>query len=92
MSFSTDCLSLTLPIFQESFLLAPGLFPENEKISALPPSGFLMGIYLFYESWSTETLRKKESKKWAVCSIYLSLCGQVRGTDDLQLPVNADVL
>jgi len=40
--------------------------PENEEISAPPPCGFLIGIYMFYESWSTETFRKKESKKWAV--------------------------
>jgi hypothetical protein len=34
-------------------------FPENEEISAPPPCGFLIGIYLFYESWSTETFRKR---------------------------------
>jgi hypothetical protein len=34
--------------------------PENEEISTPPPCGFLMGIYLFYEHWSTETFRKKE--------------------------------
>jgi len=51
-------LSLGLPIFHESFLLTPGSFPENEEISAPPPSGFLIGIYKFYENWSTETFRK----------------------------------
>jgi hypothetical protein len=35
--------------------------PENEEISALPPCGLLIGIYIFYESWSTETFRKKEA-------------------------------
>jgi hypothetical protein len=25
-----------------------------------PPCGLLIGIYLFYENWSTETFRKKE--------------------------------
>jgi hypothetical protein len=55
-----------LPIFYESVLLTPGLFPENKEISAPPPCGFLIGIYKFYENWSTETFRKKESKKWAV--------------------------
>jgi hypothetical protein len=35
------------------------MFGENEEISAPPPSGFLIGIYLFYENWSTETFRKK---------------------------------
>ena len=34
----------------------PRLFsPENKEISAPPPCGFLIGIYLFYKSWSTET-------------------------------------
>jgi hypothetical protein len=51
----------------------PRLFsPENEELSTPPPCGFLIGIYLFYENWSIETFRKKESKKWAVCSTYLS--------------------
>jgi hypothetical protein len=50
----------------------PRLFPpENEEISAPPPWGFLVGIYLFSEYWSTETFRNKESKRWAVCSAYL---------------------
>jgi hypothetical protein len=51
----------------ESFLLTSGFFPENEEISAPPPCGLLFGIYLFYKNWSTETFRKKESKKWAIC-------------------------
>jgi hypothetical protein len=42
------------------------LTPENEEISTPPTCGFLIGIYLFYENWSTETFRKKQSKKWAV--------------------------
>jgi hypothetical protein len=40
--------------------------PENEGISTPPPRGFLIGIYLFYENWSTETFRNKEGEKWAV--------------------------
>ena len=36
------------------------LFPENEEISAPPPCGLLIGIYLFYENWSTETFRKTQ--------------------------------
>jgi hypothetical protein len=48
-------------------------FLENEEISGLPPCGLLIGIYLFYENLSTETFRKKESKKWAVCSTKCSL-------------------
>jgi hypothetical protein len=51
----------------ESFLLTPGFFPENEKISTPPPCGFLIGIYIFYESWSTETFRNRDLKRWAVC-------------------------
>jgi hypothetical protein len=52
-------------------------FPENEEISAPPLRGFLIGIYKFYESWSTETFRKKESKKWALCSTYYYSIGIV---------------
>jgi hypothetical protein len=37
--------------------------PESEEICATPPCGFLIGIYLFYESWSTETFGKSRSKK-----------------------------
>jgi hypothetical protein len=48
------------------------LFLVNEEISAPPPCGFLIGIYLFYENWSTETFRKIGSKKWDVCSTYES--------------------
>jgi hypothetical protein len=44
------------------------LFADNEEKSTPPPSGLLIGIYLFYENWSIETFRKKESKKRAVCS------------------------
>jgi hypothetical protein len=60
-------LSLILPIFNESFLLTPGFLHEKEEISAPPPWGFVIGIYLFYENGSTETFRKRDSKKWAVC-------------------------
>jgi hypothetical protein len=35
------------------------LFAENEEISAPPPRGFLIGIYKFYENWSTELLKRK---------------------------------
>jgi hypothetical protein len=50
------------------FFRQQALFPpENEELSAPPPYGLLIGIYLFYENWSTETLRNKDSKKWAVC-------------------------
>jgi hypothetical protein len=66
-------LFLTLPIFHESFLLTPGFFsPENGEIPAPPPCGFLVEIYLFFENWSIETFRKKESEKWDVCSTYYS--------------------
>jgi hypothetical protein len=50
-----ESLSLALRIFHESLLLTPGFFHENEEISTPPPCGFLIGIYLFYENWSTET-------------------------------------
>jgi len=42
------------------------------EISAPPPFGFLIGIYKFYENWSTETFRKKESKKWTGCNTVYS--------------------
>ena len=32
-------------------------FPENEGISTPPPCALLIGIYIFYENWSTETFR-----------------------------------
>jgi hypothetical protein len=70
MKIGVESLSLALPIFHESFLLTPGFFHENEEISGPPPCGLLIGIYKFYENWSTETFRKKESKKWDVCSTY----------------------
>jgi len=57
--------SFTLPIFHESLFLIPGSFPENEEMSTPPPCGFLIGIYLFCENWSTETFRRRDSKKWA---------------------------
>jgi hypothetical protein len=50
-----ESLSFILPVFHESFLLTPALSPESEEISTPLPCGFLIGIYLFYESWSTET-------------------------------------
>jgi hypothetical protein len=52
-----------LSIFRGSFLLIPGFFPGNEEISAPPPSALLIEIYLFYENWSNETFRKKDSKR-----------------------------
>jgi hypothetical protein len=36
---------------------------SNEEIFSPPPCGFLIGIYIFYEHWSTETFRKSGSKK-----------------------------
>jgi len=44
-----------LPVFQQSFILPTGFFPENEETSAPPPYGFLIGIYLSYENWSQES-------------------------------------
>jgi hypothetical protein len=37
----------------------------QERIRDLGPNlhGLLIGIYIFYENWSTETFRKKESKR-----------------------------
>jgi hypothetical protein len=46
------------------------LFPGKEEISASPPCGFLMGIYLLCKNWSIETFetfRRKKPKKWAIC-------------------------
>jgi len=40
---------------------------ENEEVSAPPPNGLLIGIYLFYENWSTETFSEEELKKWVLC-------------------------
>jgi hypothetical protein len=33
---------------------------ENKEISAPPPCGFPIGIYLLCENWSTETLKLSE--------------------------------
>jgi hypothetical protein len=57
---------------RESILLTPVFSPENEEISAPPPCGLLVEIYIFYENWSTETFRKEDSKKGAVCYTYES--------------------
>jgi hypothetical protein len=61
-------------IFILDFASNPRKFPsdprpfssKNEAISSPPPCGFLIGIYLFYKNWSTETFRKNESNRWAV--------------------------
>ena len=53
------------------FVLSPGLFYENEEISSPPPCGFLIGIYLFYENWSTETFSKQDSNRWVLCYTYI---------------------
>ena len=74
-----------MSIFHESFPLTPGFFPANEGTSAPLPCGLLIGIYLFYENWSTETFRKKESEKWAVCSTYKSLKHIAEEIDDYGL-------
>jgi hypothetical protein len=52
----------------DPLFLLPGFFPENEEISGPPPCGLLIGIYIFHENRSTETFRKRDSKKWAACS------------------------
>ena len=65
-----ESLSLSLSIFHERFPLTLGFFPENEEISAPPPCvdcRLLIGIYLFYENWSTETFGKKGSRKCPGC-------------------------
>jgi hypothetical protein len=67
---SVESLSLPLPVFHDHFLLPPGFFPENEGISAPPPNWSLIGIYEFYESWSTETFRNKKSEKQAAHNTY----------------------
>jgi hypothetical protein len=62
MCSGVESLSVTLPIFHEGFLLTLSFFPENEETSAPPPCGFLIGIYKFYESWSTESFKKKSQR------------------------------
>ena len=42
---------------------------ENEEIISAPPCGLLIGIYIFYENWSTETFGK-ESLKRVICYTY----------------------
>jgi hypothetical protein len=47
------CFKGRTHVFMASF------FSENEGISAPPPCGLLIGVYRFYENWSTETFRKE---------------------------------
>jgi hypothetical protein len=54
------------------FSSGPRLSSLKRRISTPPPCGLLIGIYLFYENWSTETFGKKESRKRAPCNTYLS--------------------
>ncbi len=43
------------------------LVQQNERMSALPPCGFLIGIYLLYENWSTKTFRERPKKVGGLC-------------------------
>jgi len=52
---------------------APSL--SKKEICSIPLRGFLMGIYPFYENWSTETFGKKKSKRRAVCCTCDSFAG-----------------
>jgi len=36
----------------------PASASSNEEVCSIPLYGFLIGIYPFYENWSTETFRK----------------------------------
>jgi hypothetical protein len=40
---------------------------SSGEISTPPPCGLLIGIYRFYENWSTETFSEEELKKWVLC-------------------------
>jgi hypothetical protein len=40
--------------------MTQAILSEDEEVSRPPPCGFLIGIYLFYENWSTEPFRKKK--------------------------------
>jgi hypothetical protein len=57
-------------------------FSENEEIPTPPPCGLLIGVYIFYENWSTETFRKKELRRSAGCSTYYSATEIDLGVDD----------
>jgi hypothetical protein len=51
-----ESLFLILSKFKESFFSTPHFFPlKNEETSIPPPFGVLIGVYKFYENWSTET-------------------------------------
>jgi hypothetical protein len=47
----------------KNFSVRSLFFLENEEISAASPCGFLIGIYMFYEHWSTETFGKREDSE-----------------------------
>src|SRR4030042_531503 len=55
-------VSWICPMFFRVSLRTSNFFPENEEIIAPPPCGLLIGIYIFYDDWSTETFREKEWK------------------------------
>jgi uncharacterized RDD family membrane protein YckC len=79
--FGIESLFLTLPIFQESFLPPPGHFSLKTKKSLQPPpSGLLIGIYIFYENWSTETFRK--SQRGGLIVLRVNRISQNGGKDD----------
>jgi hypothetical protein len=57
-------LILDFAYISRKFPSDPRLFSAaNEEISAPPPRGFLIGIYLFYENWSTETFRQNLGRR-----------------------------
>jgi hypothetical protein len=59
-AFEPESRRVGLASVSRTFSFNPGFFPENEDIFVSPTCGLAIGIYLFYENWSIETLRKNQ--------------------------------
>jgi hypothetical protein len=57
---------LDFAYISRKFPFDPRLFSWKEEISTPPPCGLLIGIYIFYESWSTDTFRKSQRSGMSV--------------------------
>jgi hypothetical protein len=51
-----ECLSLTLPFFTKAYFCPQAFFLKAKKYLRCHP---VIGVYKFYENWSTETFEKK---------------------------------
>jgi hypothetical protein len=78
--FGVKSLSLNSTIFHGSLLLPPSFFLKTKKYLHRHR---VIEVYLFCESWSTET--QKEPEKQAVCYTYNSATGDATGNQRLRI-------